>query len=100
MDISAVNKLIQNDWVLLPKSSNITNKNKLHWVKNVRIWIFSGPYFPAFELSTERYGVSLCIQSKCGKIRTRKTSNTDTPRMVHELEPKKLGIWLRRVNKT
>ena len=34
--------------------------------------VFSGPYFPAFGLNTERYGVSLCIQSKCGKTRTRK----------------------------
>ena len=34
--------------------------------------VFSGPYFPAFVLNTERYFVSLCIQSECGKIRTRK----------------------------
>ena len=26
-------------------------------MKNVRIWIFSGPYFPAFGLNTERYSV-------------------------------------------
>ena len=58
----------------------------LQCVKNVRIRIFSGPYFPAFGLNTERYEVSLSIQyevslsiqSKCGKIRTRKTPNTDT----------------------
>ena len=36
--------------------------------------VFSGPYFPAFGLNTERYGVSLRIQSECGKIRTRKNS--------------------------
>ena len=34
--------------------------------------VFSAAYFPAFALNTERYEVSLCIQSKCGKIRTRK----------------------------
>ena len=34
--------------------------------------VFSGPYFPAFGLDTERYGISLHIQSECGKIRTRK----------------------------
>ena len=34
--------------------------------------VFSGPYFPVFELNTERYSVSLHIQSKCWKIRTRK----------------------------
>ena len=35
--------------------------------------VFSGPYFPAFGLNTERYSLSLRIQSECGKIRTRKT---------------------------
>ena len=36
--------------------------------------VFSGPYFPAFGLNTKRYEVSLRIQSRCGKIRTRKNS--------------------------
>ena len=35
---------------------------------------FFGPYFLAFGLNTERYEVSLRIQSECGKIRTRKNS--------------------------
>ena len=35
---------------------------------------FSAPYFPAFGLNAERYEVSLRIQSKRGKIRTRKNS--------------------------
>ena len=35
---------------------------------------FSGPYFSAFEVNTERYEVSLPIQSECEKIRTRKNS--------------------------
>ena len=34
--------------------------------------VFSGRYFPAFGLNKERYFVSLCIQSECGKIRTEK----------------------------
>ena len=34
---------------------------------------FSGPYFPAFGLNTERYGVF-----ECRKIQIRKTPNTDT----------------------
>ena len=38
-------------------------------MKSVR-WSFSGRYYTAF-----RY---LRIQSECGKIRTRKTPNTDT----------------------
>ena len=28
---------------------------------------FSSPYFPAFGQNAERYGVSLLIQSECGK---------------------------------
>ena len=36
--------------------------------------VFSGPYFPAFGLNTEKYFVSLLIQSKCGKMRTRNNS--------------------------
>ena len=47
-------------------------------LKSVRVRSFSGPCFPAFGLNTERYSVSLCIQSECGKIRARKTLNTDT----------------------
>ena len=46
-------------------------------MKSVRIRRFSGPYSPAFGLNTERYSVSLRIKSECGKIRTRKTPNTD-----------------------
>ena len=49
-----------------------------HCLKSVRIRSFSGPYFPAFGLNMERYEVSLGNQSKCRKIRTRKTSNTNT----------------------
>ena len=36
--------------------------------------VFSGLYFPAFGLNTERHGVSFRIQSKYGKVRTRKNS--------------------------
>ena len=50
----------------------------LHCVKSVRISSFSGLYFPAFGLNTERCGVSLRFQPECGKIRTRKSLNTDT----------------------
>ena len=37
-----------------------------HHVKSVRIRSYSGPYFPVFGLNTERYSVSLRIQSECG----------------------------------
>ena len=36
-------------------------------VKPDHIRSFSNPYFPAFELNTERYSVFLCIQSEYGK---------------------------------
>ena len=49
-----------------------------HCVINVRIQNYSGPHFPALGLNTERYGVSLHIQSECGKFRTIITPNTDT----------------------
>ena len=47
-------------------------------VKSVRIRSYSGPYFPAFVLNTEIYGISLRIQSECGKILSRITPNTST----------------------
>ena len=50
----------------------------LHCVKSVRIRSYSGPHFPAFKMNTERYSVSLCFQSDCGKMWTRTTPNTDT----------------------
>ena len=40
----------------------------VHCVKSVRIRGYSGPHFPAFGLNVERYGVSLRIQSDCGKM--------------------------------
>ena len=46
-----------------------------HCLKSVCIRSFSGPYFPAFGLNTER---CLNTKSECRKIRTRKTPNTDT----------------------
>ena len=40
-----------------------SNAFPMHSVRSVRIRSYSGPYFPAFGLNTERYGVSLRIQS-------------------------------------
>ena len=53
-----------------------------HCVKSVCIRTYSGPYFAAFGLNTEKYEVYLLIQSKCCKIRTRITLNTDTLNVV------------------
>ena len=49
-----------------------------HCVKSVHIRSYSGPYFPAFGLNTERYGVSFRIQSECRKIWARITPNMET----------------------
>ena len=54
-----------------------------HCVKSVRIRSYDGPYSPSFGLSTEIYGVSLNIQTKCRKTQTRITPNTDTLHAVH-----------------
>ena len=56
----------------------IKNSKTNHCVKSVRTRSYSGPHFPAFGLNTKRYEVSLCIQSKCGKMWTRIIPNTDT----------------------
>ena len=49
-----------------------------HCAKSVPIWSYSGLHFPEFGLNTEKYGVSLCIQSECRKMRIRITPNMDT----------------------
>ena len=51
---------------------------RFHCLKSVGIRSYSGPYFPAFGLDMERYGVSLRTQSEYSKIRTRITPNTGT----------------------
>ena len=65
-------------------NAEVLQKNT-HYLKSVRIRCFSGPYFPVFGLNTERYRVSLHIQSEYGKIRTRKTPNTDTFNAADEM---------------
>ena len=69
----------------------------LHCVKSVRIRSFSGShYYPAFGLNTERYGVSLRIQSECGKMRTRITPNTDTFYAVLPFLYIKTGFYIKQ----
>ena len=45
-----------------------------HSWKVSKYGVFSGPYFPAFGLNTERYSIRIRIQPECEKIRTRKNS--------------------------
>ena len=49
-----------------------------HCVKSVLIRSYSGPHFPAFGLSEYLSIFTLRIQSRCGKMQTRITPNTDT----------------------
>ena len=46
----------------------------------------SGPYFPAFGLNTQVYQVNIRIQSKCRKIWTRKSPDSDIFRTVKKLK--------------
>ena len=52
-------------------------RNKLHYVKSVRIRVYSVPLFPV-GLNTKKYRVSLRIQSEWEKMRIRITPNKDT----------------------
>ena len=50
----------------------------IHCVKSVRIRSYSDLHFLTFGLNTEKYSISLRIQSECGKMRTRITPNKET----------------------
>ena len=56
-----------------------------HHVKSVRIRSYSRPHVPESGLNTERYGISLHIQSKCPDMGTRITPNMDTFHVVQHL---------------
>ena len=77
-----INLLFFNAWPPLQNkrftcfSENISNV--YHCVKSVRIRSYSGSHFLAFGLNTERYFVSLHIQSELEKMRTRIIPNKDT----------------------
>ena len=48
--------------------------------------------FSAFGLNTDRYGVSLRIQSECGKMRTKITPNMGTFYAVFILNDQNLNV--------
>ena len=56
--------------------------------------VFSGPYFPAFGLNTERYSVSLSIWSACVKIRTSKKLRTWTIFTQYPPFPRTFFEWI------
>ena len=67
-----------NDYLAACLSDVITdfweNRFAKQCMKGVQMQCFSSPYFSVFELNTKRYSVSLRIQSKYEKIRTRRNS--------------------------
>ena len=50
------------------------NFHSSHCLKSVCFRSFTAPYFRAFGLNTERYFISLCIQSECGENTNQKNS--------------------------
>ena len=70
------------------------NMHDMISVKSVRIRSYTGPHFPAFGLTTEKYGGPFRIQSKWGKMRTRITPNTGTFDAVHSIALKKKKYYL------
>ena len=60
--------------ITLPICTNLVLPERYTAWKVSKYGFFSGPYFLTFALNTERYSVSLRIQSECVKIQTRKSS--------------------------
>ena len=60
-------------------------RNKLNYVKSVRILVYSVPHFPV-GLNTKKYRGSLRIQSEWEKMRTRITPNKYTFLAVLKLQ--------------
>ena len=58
--------------------TKVLTQCKTNCVKSVSIQSYSGPYFPTFRMNTERYSISVHIQSECRKTWTRITLNMDT----------------------
>ena len=66
---------IKEIWKSRTREKEILESN---YAKSVPIGVFSGPYFLVFGLNAKIYSVNLHIQSKYGKIRTRKTPYLDS----------------------
>ena len=77
---------IWSNFILLVIAKECLNKWTL--CKTYPYSEFSGPYFSALGLHTERYYISLRIQSNCGKIQTRQTPNTDNFNAVEKTQLK------------
>ena len=62
---------------------------ELHCVKSVRIRSFSGPYFSAFGLNTEIYGIDVSMSRKQDFVKNDK--QTDTIRSYRTKETLKIN---------
>ena len=72
-------------WMFVRVMNTPLKPFRSHCVKSVRICNYSGRYFPAFGLNTERFSDTPYF-SKYGKIATRITPNTDTFHAVSFVE--------------
>ena len=68
--------ILATPWIMADQLNN--HLKEAHSVKSVRIWSYSGLHFPIFGLNIERYRIFLRVQSECGKMRSRITTNTAT----------------------
>ena len=64
------------EWMFCWKYGKVFQSSSL--CESARIQGFWCPYFPKFRLNTKIYSINLRIQTKSGKIWTRKTPNMDT----------------------
>ena len=79
-------KLEETLHFLVRKFSNCVEfSGQYHCVKVSIFRVFLVRIFPHFGLNTKIQSVNLCIESKYGKIWTRKTKGTDTFYAVHTL---------------
>ena len=79
------------------KCRRILESTEINWNTSTTAWKVSVfGIFLAFGLSMEKYYVSLCIQSECGKMWTRKAPNTDTVFFNHYFLTNKI-IFLQNI---
>ena len=64
--------------IKLIKNFVVWNSRHFQCIKAFRTRSFSSLYFPDFGVNTEKIFLNLLILFECGKMRTRKTPNTDT----------------------
>ena len=63
-------KNISKICICVPGPLAIISEDVLKYALRQKCRSYSGPHFPAFGLNTERYRLSVRIQSKCGNMRT------------------------------